>query len=61
MRRKEVLVVGILNVAHNDATPDNQDVLASARMQMDTVRDGATVANGVIKFDLTSAGDFLLA
>ena len=61
VRCKEVLVVGILNIAHNDATADNQDVLASARMQMDAVRDGTTVANGMIKFDLASAGDFLLA
>ena len=39
MSCQEVLIVGVLNVAHDDATADDQDVLARTRMQTNTVDD----------------------
>ena len=39
MSCQEVLIVGVLNVAHDDATADDQDVLARTWMQTDTVDD----------------------
>ena len=61
MSRQEVLIVGILNVAHHDATPDDEDVLAGTRVQMNRIDDGTTEANRVVKFDLSPTGDLLLA
>ena len=61
MGGQEVLIVRVLNISDHDAASDDKKVLASARVQVHRVNDGAGEADRVIELDLAARGDLGLA